>query len=185
MVFYNIFYTRTENVDRLPLNQWGILFTAALDRAYPGWRARQGRKGLYPFVVKPIFGPSIAGMPTKCDDGGERPYQRATEEMRKMEEDLIGYCVQLTHTINGTTNALPSTSEEVDWAKRKARLLLTTSNFVFPLVDEVKAYIHSQFRSELLSKEIPNDRDHTEKLKMQAEGPADPQGRGASGFETA
>ncbi len=93
----------------------------------------------------------------KCNNGGERLYQCTMEEMQKMEEDLSGYCVQLTHMINSTTKALQTTWEEVNWVKRKAQLLLMMLNFVFPLMDEVKAYIHSQFRSELLSKEIPND----------------------------
>lgn len=175
---YNVFYNRTDHVHRLPLNQWGILFASSLDRVHPGWRQRQARKGLYPFALKGLYGPEITGK-----EMGMRPYQHATEDIKKTEADLIGFCVQLTHTINGSIKALSSVPDEVDWAKRKARLLLTTSDFVSPPVEEVRSYIRTQFMNDFASKEIPTDFDVPPKyppIDVQVAGEAvHPPGSGA------
>lgn len=112
-----------------------------------------------------------------------RPYQHVTEDIKKTEADLIGFCVQLTHTINGSIKALSSVPDEVDWAKRKARLLLTTSDFVSPPVEEVRSYIRTQFMNDFASKEIPTDFDVPPKyppIDVQVAGEAvHPPGSGA------
>jgi hypothetical protein len=91
----------------------------------------------------------ISGPEITSKEMGMQPYQHATEDIKKTKADLIGFCVQLTHTINRSIKALSSVPDEVNWAKRKAHLLLTTSDFVSPPVKEVKSYIHTQFMNEL------------------------------------
>jgi len=47
--------------------------------------------------------------------------------------------------MNAIIKVLLTTQDKVKWAKKKAQLLLMTTNFVLPPIDETKSFVREQF----------------------------------------
>ncbi len=144
IVFYDLFYIKTAMPVHLPMNEFRIIFAQGLDRVIPEWRRKQRRRGTYPFRITSPFASHAPPTSTPSPTLLPRPFLCANQQLETIERDLIIFCGHLVHILN-TTSRRWTHKEELEWAKTKARELLSRNTFITPTVEDTKTFICEQF----------------------------------------